>query len=53
MIEFGFSPHVMKIDVEGFELEVLKGAARMLSGSHPHLIVEIHPEEARRPFSRR
>jgi FkbM family methyltransferase len=35
-------PDLVKIDVEGFELEVLKGAANLLS-QRPVLIVEIHP----------
>jgi FkbM family methyltransferase len=35
-------PDLIKIDVEGFELEVLKGAANLLS-QLPVLIIEIHP----------
>ena len=31
----------LKVDVEGFELEVLKGATRILKG-HPRLALEIH-----------
>jgi hypothetical protein len=31
----------IKIDVEGFELEVLKGAQRILAG-HPRLALEVH-----------
>jgi len=34
-------PKVMKIDVEGFELEVLKGAAATIEKYHPVLIVEL------------
>jgi len=37
-------PDLVKIDVEGFELEVLKGAANLLS-QRPALIVEIHPRQ--------
>ncbi len=37
-------PDLVKIDVEGFELEVLKGAANLLSQG-PVLIVEIHPPQ--------
>lgn len=39
----GISPEVIKIDVEGFELEVLKGAEKSLSKAHL-LFLEIHPE---------
>ena len=39
----GAPPSLIKIDVEGFELEVLKGADRLLSSAHPTLIIEIHP----------
>jgi FkbM family methyltransferase len=35
-------PHVIKIDVEGAEFEVLKGAAEMLREHTPILIIEIH-----------
>jgi FkbM family methyltransferase len=38
-------PHLIKIDVEGFELEVLKGATSLLSTSRPTLIIEIHPHQ--------
>ena len=29
------TPSLVKIDIEGFELEALKGADRLLSSSHP------------------
>ncbi len=32
----------VKIDVEGFELEVLKGARNILSSSHPSIAMETH-----------
>ena len=32
----------LKIDVEGFELEVLKGARNILSSSHPSIAMETH-----------
>jgi len=35
-------PQFIKIDVEGFELEVLKGAATNLEQSRPQLFIEIH-----------
>ncbi len=31
--------HLIKIDVEGFELRVLRGAERLLTGEHPPLVV--------------
>jgi FkbM family methyltransferase len=38
-------PHLAKIDVEGFEFEVLRGATGVLSSAKPTLIVEIHPPQ--------
>jgi FkbM family methyltransferase len=38
----GVSPTLIKIDVEGYELEVLKGAARILE-KRPKLDIEVHP----------
>lgn len=32
----------IKIDVEGLELEVLKGAEKLIATSHPDIMVEIH-----------
>jgi FkbM family methyltransferase len=40
-------PSLVKIDVEGFEFEVLKGSARLLSDIRPTLIIEIHPPQLR------
>jgi FkbM family methyltransferase len=36
-------PSVMKIDVEGFELEVLQGAKNCLKDHRPRLWLELHP----------
>ena len=37
-------PHLVKIDVEGFELEVLRGMSRLLeSDDRPILFIELHP----------
>lgn len=36
------SPNVIKMDVEGAELLVLRGATRALSEFHPSLFIEIH-----------
>lgn len=38
-------PHLVKIDVEGCELDVLTGAARTLREHRPQLIVETHSAE--------
>jgi FkbM family methyltransferase len=35
-------PTVVKIDVEGYELEVLRGAARLLRDHRPLLLLEVH-----------
>lgn len=40
----GNPPRLVKIDVEGGELEVLKGATQTLCVSRPFLLVEIHHE---------
>jgi len=39
------APDLIKVDVEGFELEVLKGAGRAL-GSRPDLFLEMHGSDA-------
>jgi FkbM family methyltransferase len=39
----GADPTVIKIDVDGFELQVLKGAEQLLRRSHPRLWIELHP----------
>jgi FkbM family methyltransferase len=41
--ELKLRPTVMKIDVEGFELEVLKGAADTLDHHGCALFIEVHP----------
>lgn len=42
---FNLHPNVIKIDVEGFEDLVLKGAWDTFGRFHPVLFVEFHPEE--------
>ncbi|MDM8529151.1 FkbM family methyltransferase [Anaerolineales bacterium HSG24] len=37
------APNFLKIDVEGYELEVLSGAIRTLAHHKPKIIIEIHP----------
>lgn len=39
------APSLVKIDIEGFELEALKGADRLLSSIRPKLVMEIHPHQ--------
>jgi FkbM family methyltransferase len=35
--------NILKIDVEGYECEVLKGAQRVLTDDRPALFIEVHP----------
>jgi FkbM family methyltransferase len=35
---------LIKIDVEGYELNVLKGAEKLVEKFHPHMVIEINPE---------
>jgi FkbM family methyltransferase len=44
--EHGLRPSAMKIDVEGMELEVLRGAERTLADARPLLIVEVSEQSA-------
>lgn len=41
--ELGFHPDLVKIDVEGFEHAVLRGARGLLARERPLLFLEIHP----------
>jgi FkbM family methyltransferase len=42
----GGSVGLLKIDVEGAELDVLRGAEKILGADHPHVCVEIHDSRA-------
>ena len=39
-------PHLIKIDVEGGEAEVLGGAVRLFTDQRPLVIAEVHHEQA-------
>ncbi|MEE4352682.1 MAG: FkbM family methyltransferase [Desulfatiglans sp.] len=41
---------LIKIDVEGAEISVLKGAAKTLKTDHPHLFVEVMKPELKEPI---
>lgn len=41
--ELGLVPTIIKIDVEGWEFEVLKGAERTLRRDRPSLFLSLHP----------
>jgi FkbM family methyltransferase len=45
--ELGFHPDVVKVDVEGYELAVFRGALRTLREDRPVLFLEIHPQRLR------
>ncbi len=40
------APHVLKIDVEGAEAQVLRGAEHLLSTARPTIICEVRPDNA-------
>jgi FkbM family methyltransferase len=43
--ELRLVPAIIKIDVEGAELEVLKGAVRVLDEHRPRLLLSLHPPQ--------
>ena len=50
--DYGFADiSFIKIDVEGFELEVLQGAAETLRRERPTLLIEIDESQSKRPFA--
>lgn len=44
-------PDVMKIDVEGAELSVLKGAEKVIARSRPTILLSLHSEELQKECS--
>lgn len=45
--ETGISPQLLKIDVEGSEFSVLKGAHSLLQSAHPSILLSTHSNELR------
>lgn len=41
--ELGVRPDLIKVDVEGFEFEVVRGAENVLRDIRPVILIEIHP----------
>ena len=46
--KYNIIPQIIKIDVEGFELNVLEGAKNTLRTYHPKIIIETHSKELRK-----
>jgi FkbM family methyltransferase len=44
-VRAGLSPDVIKIDVEGAEIDVLLGAKRLLAISRPVIFLSVHPRQ--------
>lgn len=40
----GLTPSLVKVDVEGWELDVLRGAEEVLGRHRPVLLVSVHPD---------
>ncbi len=46
--ELDLHADIMKIDVEGYELHVLRGSERVLREDRPDIMLELHPEQIAR-----
>jgi FkbM family methyltransferase len=46
--QLGFIPDVVKIDVEGHEVKVIRGLAKIIHQAKPMLFLEIHPQRIER-----
>lgn len=44
LLEQGVAPNVLKIDVEGAESNVLRGAQRVLAEAQPVVLIEVYPD---------
>lgn len=44
----GAAPDIMKIDVEGAEMDVLRGAAHTIEARHPDILLSVHSNALRR-----
>jgi FkbM family methyltransferase len=51
MFAFDITPTALTMDVEGAELEVLKGAETMLENDHPKLWISVHPDLMARDYN--
>jgi len=38
-------PTLIKVDVEGFEFEVIRGAKNLIRDTHPSWLIEVHPPQ--------
>ena len=45
LTEFKVRPDLIKIDVEGFEFEVIRGAENLIRHVRPPMLIEIHPPQ--------
>ncbi len=41
----GFAPDLLKLDIEGLEVQAIRGGERLLAERAPHVIVETHSED--------
>ena len=47
-VQVKFIPDLLKIDVEGAELSVLKGAEKVLRSEHPIILLSVHSDQLRK-----